>query len=346
MAKEIPQEELDDYFPADEGSANLYYGLIRSGKTYGATADIHEELRQGHTVYATWPIATKDFDDRQSVLFILRGLFLPWKKRYFYIPTSKNFHYINAETGEVDGIKTFDPTSPQAYINFLNTLNHCSLYIDEAWRVIDSYKGVNFSVESRNLILVTGHKFRTVNLIAQRPTSIHVTARGNMNRFYRFEKLGSIFGFVRFLRTEFQVMTGENVDEESEPISVKTYWGKRWIFESYNSYYYGELDTLHPPTFYAWDLDYVERLRLLGSKVLRALAPSVSHFTPLARVLTRVRGGRASGRGGESPWGHMLATREARGKQEKAIHFKEMDTLGETPRRYVGLGGSGSGAVQ
>jgi len=285
---EVQQEELQDYFPAEEGSANLYYGLIRSGKTYGATADIHEELSQGHTVYATWPIQTVSTDDRESLLFLLRGLFLPWRNRYFLIPASKNFHYINAETGEVDGVQTFDVTDPKAYIEYLNTLNHCSLYIDEAWRVIDSYKGVNFTVESRNLILVTGHKFRTVNLIAQRPTSIHVTARGNMNRFYRFEKLGSIFGFVRFLRSEFQVMAGENVDETQEPISVKTYWGKGWIFASYNSWYYGDLNSLHPPTFFAWDLTYGERLRALRARVARFLPASWK--TPLADGLPAVRG--------------------------------------------------------
>jgi len=299
LGVEVPQAELEGYFPADEGSANLYYGLIRSGKTYGATADIHEELAQGHTVYATWPIQTRDTDDRQSILFLLRGLFLPWSKRYFYIPASRNFHFINAETGEVDGVRVFDPKNPQAYIEYLNTLNHCSLYIDEAWRVIDSYKGVNFSVESRNLILVTGHKFRTVNLIAQRPTSIHVTARGNMNRFYRFEKLGSIFGFTRFLRSEFQVMAGETVDETQEPVSVKTYWGKRWIFNSYNSWFYGELSSLHPPTFWAWDLTYRERLRAFRSRIVSLLPSSWS--TPLARVPvgSRVRGVEGTPEGGK-----------------------------------------------
>jgi len=262
---EVPKEELEEAFQAPEGSANLYYGLIRSGKTYAATADIHDELRLGRTVYCTWPIEIQDTDDRNSFLYILRGLLLPHKKRFYKIHNSENLHYINAETGEVDGIYSFDPTNNNRYIEYLNKLNHCSLYIDEAWRVIDSYKGTNFSVESRNLILVTGHKFRTVNLIAQRPTSIQVTARGNMNRFYRCSKITTILGRPLFKREEYQEMTGtgETVDELKKPISTKIYWGKKKIFNSYNSWYYGELNPLHDKVFRAFDLTYKEKLSAL-----------------------------------------------------------------------------------
>ena len=34
------------------------------------------------------------------------------KKEYLQIHAEKNFHYINAETGEVDGVKTFNPEDP------------------------------------------------------------------------------------------------------------------------------------------------------------------------------------------------------------------------------------------
>jgi len=259
IGKPVPQDELKDHFQAPEGSANFYYGLIRSGKTYGATCDIHEELTQGRVVYATWPIKVEDFDDRESFFFLLFNLFF-FKKRFYKIPCSQNFHFIDAEKGEVDGKPTFNPDRPSEYIEYLNSLNHCSLYIDEAWRVIDSYKGTNFTVEGRNLILVTGHKFRTVNLIAQRPTSVHVTARGNMNRFYKFEKIAS-WPWVRFARKEYQEMTGETVDETKEPISIKTYWGRKKIFNSYNSYFYGDLLPLHGLVFSAFDLTTAEKLK-------------------------------------------------------------------------------------
>jgi len=263
MSEGIKVSEADPSFAIGEGEINLYYGLIRSGKTYGATVDVFEDLRNGFLVYATWPINVTDFDDRKS----FRMLF--WKnvtfdKTFFKVDCSKNFHYINAETGEVDGIKTFDPTKPENYIAYLNKLNHCKIYIDEAWRVMDSYKGTNFSTDSRNLILVTGHKFRTVNLIAQRPTSIHVTARGNVNRFYKFEKIFSLprFGIIRFMRSEYQIMVGEMVDETQDPVSIKTYWGRRKYFEAYNSYYYGDLDPLHKLYYEKYEYDFFTRVGL------------------------------------------------------------------------------------
>ena len=269
----LSDKEKIDIFEAPEGEANMYYGQIGSGKTYGATADIHELLAMGRQVYATWPIKVKDYDDRESLYHLLKGLFL-FRRTFYRIPCAKNFHYINAEKGEVDGIYTFNPNRPEEYIKYLNGLNHCDLFIDEAWRVIDSYKGTNFSVNGRDLILVTRHKYRTVNLIAQRPTSVHVVARGNINRFYKFKKIMS-WPWVRFARYEFQEMTGETVNEEADPISVKTYWGSGKIFNSYNSYYYGDLSRLHDFHFDAFNLttkDKVVAIKLYFSKVIHRLS--------------------------------------------------------------------------
>lgn len=268
------QIEIEPTFYADEGSANLYYGRIRSGKTYGATADIIEDVKRGTLVYATWPIALECFDDRFDFFVSLRN-FLFFNPIYYKIDAPKNFHFINAETGEVDGIPTFDAKDSKGFVRYLNTLNHCKLYIDEAWRVIDSYKGTAVGNEERNLILVTGHKYREVNLIAQRPTSIHVSARGNMGRFYKFEKISN-WPWVRFRRTEYQDMTGETVDETQEPISTKTYWAKRSIFRAYNSYFYGDLDPIHTIQFESYQLNLVARfLVLLRNTVapFRALWP-------------------------------------------------------------------------
>jgi len=270
----VSENELEGLFPAPEGSANLYYGLIRSGKTYGATADIIELVKQGVTVYATWPIKIELFDDRESFLMLFMNTIL-FRKRFYRVDCAKNFHFIDAENGTVDGEYAFNPNRTSEYIEYLNKLNHCHLFIDEAWRVIDSYQKTNFSIEGRNLILVTGHKFRTVNLISQRPTGIHVTARGNMNRFYKFVKIAS-WPWVRFARYEFQVMSGETVDEEQEPISVKKYWASKKIFEAYNSYFYGELEPLHKSHFEAYDLDFYDKLlafkrKILGIKVIHSL---------------------------------------------------------------------------
>lgn len=260
LGRKLPDLEKVDIFVAPEGEANMYYGQIGSGKTYGATADIFELLAMGRVVYATWPIKVDDFDDRKSLFMLLKGLIL-FQNLYYKIPRAENFHFIDAEKGEVDGVPTFNPNRPSEYIAYLNSLNHCDLFIDEAWRVIDSYKGTNFTVEGRDLILVTRHKFRTVNLIAQRPTSVHVVARGNINRFYKFKKIFKFLGIVRFARYEFQEMTGETVNEEAEPISIKTYWGSKKIFNAYNSYFYGDLNRLHDFKFDVYYLNFINKLQ-------------------------------------------------------------------------------------
>lgn len=270
LGSRVSPEETAYDFPAPEGSANFYLGPIRSGKTYGATVDIMEELSWGHLVYATWPIDVEDFDERTRFINIFMNI-LFFRSRFYRIPRSENLHFIDAEKGEVDGVPTFDPSSKQAYIEYLNSLNHCSLYIDEAWRVVDSYEPVSAqTVPARNLILVTGHKFRTVNLIAQRPTSVSPWARGNMNRYYLFEKV-STFPWVRFARYEYQHLAGDNIDIEAEPISVKTYWASKKVFDSYNSYFYGTLDRIHALNFEAYDLSFFQRLIALKNWFLKPL---------------------------------------------------------------------------
>jgi len=261
IGKELSLEEKKDVFKVPEGSANLYYGRIRSGKSYGATVDIIDELKRGRVVYATWPIKVSDFDDRKDIFMLIRNTVFFWKKIFYWIPCSDNLHYIDVEAGCVDGKYEFDPKKPREYIDYLNRLNHCSIYIDEAWRVIDSYMPVKeVTVEARNLILVTGHKFRTVNLIAQRPTSISAYARGNINRFYKFVKIRT-WPWIRFARYEFQDMVGENVDETADPISVKKYWAQKSIYEAYNSYYYGDLQRVHALNFRAFKLNSWQKFR-------------------------------------------------------------------------------------
>jgi hypothetical protein len=282
IGQRIPDIEKVDIFQAPEGEANMYYGQIGSGKTYGATADIHELLAMGRQVYATWPIKVDDFDDRESFFMLFKGLFF-FQKKFYRIPRAKNFHFIDAEKGEVDGKYTFNPARPSEYIDWLNTLNHCDLFIDEAWRVIDSYQGTKFSLGGRDLILVTRHKFRTVNLIAQRPTSVHVVARGNINRFYKFKKLAS-WPWVRFARYEFQEMSGETVNEEAEPISIKTYWGSSKIFNSYNSYFYGDLSRLHDFHFDVYNLTSFDKIKAINLKIKKSYTQVIHRLSTVLKL--------------------------------------------------------------
>jgi len=276
LGKRVPDELIENFFIVAEGEGNIYIGKIRQGKSYGATKDIWHDLECGRTVYATWPIQTKHIDDRESLYFILRGLLLFWKKRYFVIPTTENFHYINADTGEVDGIKTFEPTT-KGYIRYLNSLNHCTLYIDESWRILNHILVAKSDMEDVfNLILVTGHKFRTVNVIAQRLVGINPTFRDNANRLFRFTKW-KIFGFTRFKREEFQDWAGDFILPDAIPDDVQTYWGRKEIYQSYNSWYYGEMEPLHELKYSAYDLTYFERIKALCNRIFSSLS-FIVHF--------------------------------------------------------------------
>jgi hypothetical protein len=254
IGKPVLQDELIDVFSASEGSINLYYGKIGNGKTYNATADIIELLKQGKVVYCNWKINIENFDDRESFLITVFNLLLG-RKRFYKIPCAQNLHF-------------FDPSDYQDHselAEWLSNLNDCHIFFDEGQDMFDSYEGTKFSKIKRRLILHTRHYHRTLNIITQRPTAIQVSARGNVNRFYKCEKLAS-WPWVRFARIEYQDMRGETVadDETDEPVSVKTYWAKNSIFNAYNTNYLAEgIPKSQQVFFEAFDLTFWEKVKLL-----------------------------------------------------------------------------------
>jgi len=252
IGKSVVGDDLLNIFEASEGSINMYYGLIGNGKTYAATSDILDLLNQGKVVYANWRIITEDFDDRDNFWMIIKNI-LFFRKRFYKIPCSKNLHFFDPEqfnsTGEL--------------VEWLSGLNDCHIFFDEGQDMFDSYEGTKFSKAKRRLILHTRHYHRTLNIISQRPTAIQVSARGNVNRFYKCVKISSGFLFFppRFARYEFQEMTGETVDENAEPISVKKYWGSNRVFKAYNTDYLAEgIPKSQSVFFEAYDLTLKEKL--------------------------------------------------------------------------------------
>lgn len=247
--KQVLKNDLLDVFTASEGSINMYYGLIGNGKTYAATSDILDLLRQGKVVYANWHINVDDYDDRENfVPLFLNTLF--FRKRFYKIPCKQNLHYFDPEefksTGEL--------------VEWLSTLNDCHIFFDEGQDMFDSYEGTKFSKAKRRLILHTRHYHRTLNIISQRPTAIQVSARGNVNRFYKCVKIAS-WPWIRFGRFEFQQMTGETVDENAEPISKKTYWGSARVFKAYNTDYLAQgIPKSQEVYFSAYDLTWKEKI--------------------------------------------------------------------------------------
>jgi len=241
--------ELIDVFSATEGSINMYYGLIGNGKTYAATSDILDLLRQGKVVYANWKMVVDDFDDRKSLWMIFFNTVL-FRKRFYHIPCAKNLHY-------------FDPSeysSTAELVEWLSNLNDCHIFFDEGQDMFDSYEGTKFAKSKRRLILHTRHYHRTLNIISQRPTAIQVSARGNVNRFYKCVKVAS-WPWLRFMRVEYQEMAGETVNENADPISKKTYWGNPRVFRAYNTDYLSEgIPKSQSVEFEAYDLNFKEKL--------------------------------------------------------------------------------------
>jgi hypothetical protein len=258
----IEKELLLDLFEPDEGSVNFYYGRIGNGKTYSATADILDLLKKGRVVYCNWHIDFNGFDQRRSKIHAFFH-FLFFRRIFYYFP-KENLHYFSPDN--VD-------------IKFLGKLTDCEIFIDEGQWIFDSYKGTDFSVEKRKLILHTRHFNRSLNIISQRTQALHVTARGQVNRFFKCEKKMT-WPLLVFKRTEFQDMKENDVDEEAEPISVKTYIAKKEVLDAYNSKYMraGVLNS-QEIYFEAYNISFFGRLKLLFSFFKKqGLSPASKNF--------------------------------------------------------------------
>lgn len=262
--------ELIDVFSASEGSINMYYGLIGNGKTYAATSDILDLLKEGKVVYCNWRIVVPDFDDRHDLWMVLWNLLL-FRKRFYRIPCAQNLHFFDPEN--------FNSTAE--LVEWLSGLNDCHIFFDEGQDMFDSYEGTKFAKSKRRLILHTRHYHRTLNIISQRPTAIQVSARGNVNRFYKCVKMFS-WPWIRFMRIEFQQMSGETVDEESEPVSKKTYWGNSRVFGAYNTDYLAQgIPKSQAVFFEAYDLSLKDKFIALYRIFFDKRRPMVRDSEPV-----------------------------------------------------------------
>jgi len=221
----MKQEYFDlSKWPDVEGSIDLIFGGLGSGKTYAATADILRDLEAGRVVYATWPVRFDGYDERRHWFKLFLAFF--GIRHKFYRFDASNFHYV--------------PLTDPDFMNRFALSTDCVWYVDEAYAVIDSYVKNKMSLAQRFSIYGTRHFNRRLVLVAQRPTSIHVAARAMVNRFYRCERpfpfIQKMLHIAFFVKTEFQDMVDENVDLE-KPLSTKWYFGKSRVFSAYNSKY-------------------------------------------------------------------------------------------------------------
>lgn len=252
---EISREEVQEVLGASEGEIQLIYGPIGSGKSYYTTYSILEDLMQGKVVYCSFDLNFDEFDERKSFFHVLAKNLI-FRSIFIRVPR-ENFHYINF----------FDNKDPWEK---LENLTDCVIYLDDVAVILfDAYEKTNYSKFKRLWLLHTRHFNRTIKIVVQRPTAVQITARSQVNRFYKMEKIFQFGSLIRFKRSEFQNMSNDTVDETQEPDSVSYYWGRKRIFNAYNSWYLrGDTPMSQQNLAFAWNYPFFARLKLLFDVII------------------------------------------------------------------------------
>jgi len=256
-------KEIFDIFSPVEGINTVYYGKIRNGKTYAATADILDLLKQGEVVYANWNINFTGYDQKDSLPRLLWSLIFPPKHWYKFSP--RNLHYLD--------------TSSDSFLKEINDLVGVHLFLDEGQWIFNSHSRAD-DIDKRRLILEGGHYCRTLNIITQRPTNIFKDVRSQVHIWYECRKvlhLGSIIRFVRYSIEDMKDDLPVEPEKHERMPPVKAYWGSSKIFNSYNTHGRRSPDAVVVvPKFMVYSLDTRDiliqiRNKLTPSWVYRAI---------------------------------------------------------------------------
>lgn len=248
-------KEIFDVFQPTEGLNTVYFGKVRNGKTYSATADIIALIEQGEIVYANWDIDFDDFDERKSFKIVLAKVLLG--KKYFYVYSKENFHYMNVTDETSEDFMT---------IAQLHRLVGVHVFIDEGQWIFNSHSRKD-DVDARHLILEGGHYCRTLNVITQRPNNIYVDVRSQIHIWYKCEKVFQFGGFIRFDRTEIQDMKDDLPwqDPDVKP-NIKGYWASKKVYDRYETHGMRAKDAVvELPKFDVYETTLLSRLALFGS---------------------------------------------------------------------------------
>lgn len=247
--------EIYDLFSPVEGFNNVYYGKIRNGKTYAATADILELLSQGEVVYANWHIDWSGFDQRDSLPAVILKLLTG--NPYFYKFNSSNFHYL-------------DINSP-TFITDINKLVGVHLFIDEGQWIFNSHLKTD-DPDKRRLVLEGGHYCRSLNVITQRPSNILKDIRSQVHVWYKCEKVLHLGKFIRFVRWSIEDMKDDlpvDPDEMEKKPPSKAYWASDKVKQAYNTHGRRRDDAvLVVPDFDVYELTMVEKLNQIKELIV------------------------------------------------------------------------------
>lgn len=272
LGTRVDSVDLVALFGTVEGDIRLYYGRIGHGKTYSATADCLSFLMRGNVCWVNWDVKWSGFDERSSFAHVFfKTVF--FKSDFYVFPSSNLKRYVIddrwAQGYELDlnGLPFPSRCSPKPdgtfwpdFISWFDYQTDCYIFADEGHVLLDSYKTITMDMRHRTAVLHTRHKNRTICIITQRPTAIHVSARANVNRFYKCEKKMS-WPFLVFKRTEFDELKSETVDELSKPVSTRVYFASKKVLDAYDTHYIrAGVPISNVVHFDAYHLTFSERL--------------------------------------------------------------------------------------
>lgn len=242
--KKVSEIELLDFFKPSDGMITQIYGRIGQGKTYLATKLVLEDLSRGEMVYVNWKIDYKGFDGRKSFVQLFLSLILPWRNRFYMFPKD------NLREIEID----------EFFLDKFENLTDCKVYLDEGHVAFDSYEMARMSLKKRMAVLHTRHFDRSIIIISQRPTAVHVTMRANVNIFYKVEKMLT-WPLLLFRLTQYEDIKAESVDEEGLS-SSRWIFGSKDVANAYDSKYRrANREASQRLAVEGYDLTYYERLK-------------------------------------------------------------------------------------
>lgn len=252
--------EIYDLFAPVEGLNTVYYGKVRNGKTYAATADILELLKRGEIVYANWQITFEDFDERTSFWIALYKLV--FRKKYFFQYSKENFHYFHPDQIDID---------------FLGKLVGVHIFIDEGQWIFNSHVREKAedpeAIAKRRLILHGGHYCRSLNVVTQRPVNLIKDIRSQINVWYKCVKRFQLGPILLFQRWEYQDMKDDIPDEELPVGKPKTYFANKDVFNAYNTHGMRDENAIvNPPVLGVVQTTFLDRLNLVLSHLLPRFA--------------------------------------------------------------------------
>lgn len=256
--KVIDISKLIDVFEAQEGEIQQIIGKTGNGKTYEGTRRAWGYLTSGYTVYTTWRMILPDYYDERENKFVVFMKTLFFKKQFYKFDLKKNWHFIDIDRPDL--------------VEFLAGLTDCIVFLDEGQDIFDSYEGVGMAQIKRRSLTRTRHLRKTLIVISQRASAVHVTARANVTFFYKAVKTRAWwFPFKPY----FKVYRTEEVDTGMLPVwedSINDWQAELWhshfarqyIYEMYNSWYLrAGIPKSQTVAFEAYNLNQFEKLVLL-----------------------------------------------------------------------------------